>query len=222
VEQLGIYGWFVLPTGALAGIVLIPIMLVSALPIVRRRIYNTFYCIHVIFALLITVALCLHASTNFYFILPGLLLWLYDWFLRMQNASFYKQTIYVESAGGDWYRMRFPNVSDTVSIDVSTAEKGLTLTKTSEMQHPLQTCYIQLSSISKAQIHPFTAAAPPNATSGPVFLFQTSPPKKKDAATDKEWTWRLAAMVNDAPGNKPLALEVSDFASRNGLKISAN
>jgi hypothetical protein len=90
------------------------------------------------------------------------------------------------------------------------------------MQHPLQTYYIQLSSISKAQIHPFTAAAPANATSGPVFLFQTSPPKKKDAATDKEWTWRLAAMVNDAPGNKPLALEVSDFASRNGLKISAN
>jgi ferric-chelate reductase len=57
VEQLGIYGWFVLPTGALAGIVLIPIMLVSALPIVRRRNYNTFYYIHVIFALLIKVAL---------------------------------------------------------------------------------------------------------------------------------------------------------------------
>jgi ferric-chelate reductase len=222
VKQLGIYGWFVLPTGAIAGIVLIPTMLVTALPIIRRKRYDTFYYIHVIFALLVTVALCLHASTNFYFILPGLLLWLYDWMLRTQNALFYKQTIQVESAGGDWYRMRLPNAPDMASIDVSTVEKGLTPTKTSEVQHPLETYYIRLSAISKVRIHPFTAAAPANATSGPAFLFQTSPPKKKDAATDKEWTWQLAAMVNQAPRNKPLALEVSNFASRSGLKISAN
>jgi hypothetical protein len=61
-----------------------------------------------------------------------------------------------------------------------------------------------------------------NSMSGPVFLFQTSPLKKKDVANDKEWTWRLAAMVNSALGNKLLALEVSNFASRSGLKISAN
>jgi ferric-chelate reductase len=92
------------------------------------------------------------ASTNFYFILPGLLLWLYNWILRMQNVLFYKKTIQVESAGGDWYRMRLPNVPDKASIDVSTAEKGLTPTKTSELQHPLETYYIRLSAISKVQI----------------------------------------------------------------------
>jgi hypothetical protein len=135
----------------------------------------------------------------------------------MQNALFYKQTIQVESAGGDWYRMRFPIAPDMASIDVSTAEKGLTPTKTSEVQHPLETYYIRLSAISKVQIHPFTAAVTANSTSGPVFLFQTSLPKKKDVANDKEWTWRLAAMVNHTPGNKPLALEASSFASRNGL-----
>jgi ferric-chelate reductase len=152
VKQLGIYGWFVLPTGAIAGIDLITIMLVSALAVIRRRNYNTFYYIHVFFALLVMVVLCLHASTNFYFILPGLLLWLYNWILRMQNVLFYKPTIQVESAGGDWYRMRLPNAPDKASIDVSTAEKGLTPTKNSELQHPLETHYIRLSAISKVQI----------------------------------------------------------------------
>lgn len=102
-DDVGPYGWFVLPTGAVVGIVLIPVMVVTALPIIRRNIYNAFYYIHITFALLVLVLSSLHSSTNFYFILPGLLLWVYDWSRRVQHGLYYKQTIEVESAGNDWY-----------------------------------------------------------------------------------------------------------------------
>jgi ferric-chelate reductase len=214
VEQIGPYGWFPLPTGAAAGIVLIPIIVITALPIIRRNSYNTFYYIHIIFALLVLVLLCLHASTNFYFILPGLLLWVYDWSYRVQHALCFKQTIGVESAGNNWYRMRLPSTSKTIGGNDSAAEKGLTSQNASEPNHPLETYYVRLSAISKVQIHPFTAVATATSSSGPTILFQKSPSKKKVTDSDKEWTWLLGAMIDQSPMESPLHIEVSHRVTR--------
>ena len=208
MEQIGPYGWLALPTGAIVGIVFIPIMVITALPIIRRNSYNTFYYIHIIFALLVLVFSCLHASTNFYFILPGLLLWVYDWGRRMQHALYYKQVLEVEDAGNDWYRVRLPSSGVSTTSDISSAEKGLPSHDHSGPHHPLETYHIRLSAISKVQIHPFTAAATATSASGLSFLFQKSPPKKKEKASRKEWTWLLGAMV-DQSADKPLQMEVT-------------
>jgi ferric-chelate reductase len=206
-----VYGWFPLPTGAVVGLVLIPTMVITALPIIRRNNYNTFYYIHIIFALLALVLICLHASTNFYFILPGLLLWTYDWSYRVLHALCFKQTIEVESAGNNWYRMRLPSTSKTIAGDGSAAEKGLTPQSASEPNHPLETYYVRLSAISKFQIHPFTAVASATSLSGPIILFQKSPLKKKVTASDKEWTWLLGAMVDQSSMENALHMEVSSL-----------
>jgi ferric-chelate reductase len=209
VENMGnYYAWLGLGSGAVVGIVLIPVMLITALPVLRRNSYNTFYYIHVIFAVLVLVFSCIHASTNFYFVLPGLLLWVYDWSCRMQNALYYKLTMAVESAGNNWYRMRLASIPEAMTVDTSAAEKGLSSPDRPNLRHPLETYYIQLSTISKVQIHPFTAAATATSSSGPSFLFQKSPPKKKEKASHKEWTWLLGAMVDQSPADIPLNLEV--------------
>jgi len=184
-------------------------MVITALPIIRRNNYNTFYYIHVIFALLVLVLLCLHASTSFYFVLPGLLLWVYDWCCRLQHALYYKQTIELERAGSDWYRIRLPSPSESTTRDVSAAEKGLSPQHSSELQHPLEMYYIRLSAISKVQIHPFTAAAIATSSTGASFLFQKSPPKKKEKTSHKEWTWLLGALVDQSPMDRPMNMEVS-------------
>jgi ferric-chelate reductase len=184
-------------------------VVITALPIIRRNNYNTFYYIHIIFALLILVLVCLHASTNFYFVLPGLLLWVYDWSYRARHALCFKQTIQAESAGNNWYRMRLPSTSKTMADDGSAAEKGLDSQHALTLTHPLETYYIRLSAISKVQVHPFTAVATAALSSGPIILFQKSPSKKKVTASDKEWTWLLGAMVDQSLMGNPLHMEVS-------------
>lgn len=195
-KQVGVCGWFPLPTGDVVDIVLIPTMVITALLIIRRN--N-----HIIFAILVLVLVCLHASTNFYFILPGLLLWVYDWSYRVQHALRFKQSIEVESAGNNWYRMRLSGTSKTIAGDDSAAEKELTSQDASDPNHPLDTYYVRLSAISKVQIHPFTAVATATALSGPVILFQKSSPKKKVASSDKEWTWSLGAMIDKSSTEIP-------------------
>jgi ferric-chelate reductase len=104
---------------------LIPVVVITALPIIRRNNYNTFYYIHIIFVLLVLVLVCLHASTNFYFILPGLILWVYDWSYRVQHALYFKQTIEVESAGNNWYRMRLRVLPRQLLAIIQRLRKGL-------------------------------------------------------------------------------------------------
>lgn len=189
-------------------------MLITALPNFRRNSYNAFCYIHISFAVVVLVFLCIHATTNFYFILPGLLLWVHDWFCRVHNALYYKQTITVESAGNSWYRMRLASILDTTTFDASAAEKGLSSPDGPDLRHPLETYYIRLSTISKVQIHPFTAAATATSSSGPSFLFQKSPSKKKEKASHKEWTWLLGAMIDRSPADVPLHLEVMSPRTR--------
>ena len=194
--------------------VCILLITITALPILRRRSYNTFYYIHLIGSVLVFFLASVHASTDFYFLLPGLLLWILDWAWRLSRGDAgglsKRVTGNIEDAGHGWYRLTLPVAakaskelapenSEEHSIAADT-EQGL------DPDHPLQTYYLNIPSISKIEIHAFTAAKVGNSTSGPVFLLQRSTPwspKRKPKKQEKEWTWKLGAAAGLAPAVAP-------------------
>ncbi|TKA83918.1 hypothetical protein B0A55_00228 [Friedmanniomyces simplex] len=200
----GPYSWFTLPSGAISGIVMIPVIVITSLPRLRRINYNTFYFIHVIFATGIIVLTCLHASTNFYFLLPGILLWVGDWLWRLRNALGYQKEVLVQSAGNGWYRIRLPQ---KIGADV---EQGASPVRVDSPQDVLGTYYVNMPAVSRLQIHPFTAASVGHGGSAPVLLFQKGPERKKAKKRDREWTWKLGALVDSMnhEGPNPVAARV--------------
>ena len=152
-----------------------------------------------------------HASTDFYFLLPGLLLWLLDWCWRLFQGDAgglqKKVTGMLESAEGGWYRLTLPvsaRPSKASAADPSDVEK------LSYDTHPLQTYYLNIPSISKLQNHAFTAAKIGTETAGPTFLFQRAQPKSaktKQKKLDKQWTWKLGAT---AQANRTSAINDED------------
>ena len=201
----GPYSWFTLPTGAISGIMLIPIMVITSLPVLRRINYNTFYFIHVVLAFFVIFLVCLHASTGFYFILPGLLLWVSDWVWRIRYALGARVDVQVENAGHGWYRIRLPQKPIARSEGLH-LEKGK---ETVSPSHPMATYYVNIIQISKLQIHPFTAVSVESSKAGPVLLFQRSPERKKAKKRDMEWTWQLGALADSMSSEKQITLSVS-------------
>lgn len=173
----------VLPSGMIAFLLMLVITL-TALPVLRRKSYNTFYYAHVICSVFVFIATCVHASTDFYFLLPGLLLWIADWGWRVSHALSTRVEAVIENAGNDWYRVRLP--SSVYAGSPADGEKAVS--------NPLQTYYLNFPSISRIQVHAFTAAGVESST-GPYFLLQKSGAKKQKKL-DKEWTWKLAALVS--------------------------
>lgn len=64
-----------------AATLLMTAMLLTSFPVIRRKWFNVFYFTHII-GLAAIIVVCLHASTMFYCIAPGLSMWLLDWGLR--------------------------------------------------------------------------------------------------------------------------------------------
>ena len=191
------YWWFLtLPTGMIAFIAML-VIVVTALPVLRRRSYNVFYYLHVVLSAFIFILLSFHASTDFYFLLPGLLLWIGDWVWRLfRGMGGLRKRVSgrIENAGDGWYRISLPvsakldNANDDVESAIS--EKRMP-------SHPLQSYFLVFPAVSKIQNHAFTAAKVGDLSSGPTFLFQRASGKKQ-AKLDKEWTWKLGSQVNDA------------------------
>lgn len=199
----GAYSWFVLPTGAIAGIVLIPVIIITSLPILRRINYNTFYFIHIIFALAMMVLVCLHASTSFYFLLPGLLLWVGDWAWRLYYALALRIEVFVENAGNGWFRIRLPVQQ---GHDEAKNEKHTAMEDAGKL---LATYYVNLPAVSRLQLHPFTAASVGNGQAGPVLLFQKGPERKKAKKRDREWTWKLGHLIDTVRDIEKTTMKVS-------------
>lgn len=74
----------------------------------------------------------------------------------------------------------------------------------------MATYYINIPSMSKIELHPFTAATTESATIGPVLLFQQGPERKKAKRNVKEWTRKVGNMV-DTTEHKGLTLKVCNF-----------
>jgi len=183
------YARLVLPTGVIGGIALIP-MFITALPIIRRWNYNIFYYTHIIGAIAIMIVLCLHASTNFYFLLPGLVLWVSDWVWRVSHRLGTGVEAIVEKAGNGWYRVRITQTLETTS-SVAMLEKG----DKYDWESPVVSYFLHFADISTLQLHPFTAVSTGDVVSGPTFLFRRSSERKK-GKSDGEWTWKLAALAD--------------------------
>jgi ferric-chelate reductase len=185
----------------IAALVLVLLIVMSSVPYVRRHHYNLFYYSHVALAVVVFVASCVHANTNFYLLIPGLLLWIVDLFRRFFRGETgglsRKVTATVENAGNAWIRISLP----TSKKAEAHAEKSLPSTQ------PLSSYYLTIPSISKLQNHAFAAAIPSSSTTGPVFLLQRAKGKSQEAL-DKEWTWKLGNMVPRPMDNHSLEVKV--------------
>ncbi|KAK4579800.1 hypothetical protein LTR86_000001 [Recurvomyces mirabilis] len=189
----GHISYLVLPTGVFTFVLLVAVTITS-LPILRRRSFNTFYFVHIVLVVIILIFACLHASTNFYCLLPGLLLWAADWVWRLRNSLANKVEATVENAGNGWTRVTLH--SKRLEIARS-GEKGASTMSPAFEIPVLATYYINFPRVSKLQIHPFTAASAGSAETGPALLFRRGPERKKDRRTQKEFTWALAAAAGD-------------------------
>ncbi|KAH7144769.1 hypothetical protein DER46DRAFT_630229 [Fusarium sp. MPI-SDFR-AT-0072] len=194
--------WFVQTTyTGIAAFLPILAVLVTSLPYIRRQHYNLFYYTHIICGLIIFVASCIHASTDFYLLLPGLLLWIGDWLRRVffgeTKGLSTKAVATLENIGGSWIR---------ISLPVKSSAQQMT-------EKPVPTCepllyyYLNAPAVSRFQIHAFTAAASASASHGPRFLLQrvSGKPQKR---LDKEWTWKLGALVPNVQDSRDLEIRL--------------
>ncbi|KAL1901611.1 hypothetical protein Cpir12675_000301 [Ceratocystis pirilliformis] len=106
------------------------VLMLTALSFVRRRFYEVFCYFHIVTSVCIFFGACVHASTDYYLFLPGLLLWVVDWGLRFfageTNCLNTKLNVTGEDAGNGWYRISLP-ASVSTSYDgqyVALAEKA--------------------------------------------------------------------------------------------------
>ena len=77
------------------------LIFVTSFPAIRAKHFNFFYFTHLLVILAI-VAVCLHASTMFYCISPGLVMWLLDWSMRLYELR-KPLSGQVASLGNGWY-----------------------------------------------------------------------------------------------------------------------
>ncbi|KAI9148388.1 ferric reductase [Paramyrothecium foliicola] len=185
--------WFTQTTYVgIAAVLPVFVILITSIPWIRRRHYNLFYFSHVILGILILVGSCIHASTNFYLLLPGLLLWIADWIRRLffgeANGLVRKTPAVLENADNGWLKI------------------SLLPTKVITCQ-PLLYYYLNFPSISKFQNHAFTAAVHHSANGGPVFLVRPTGGKAQEELK-KEWTWRLWALVPEPMASLRLDVRV--------------
>ena len=163
-------------------------MVLTSLPSQRRARYNCFYFTHLAGALLFFFFVSVHASTDFYFLLPGLVLWLADWAARLRWLRKNRVEARLEDAGDGWYRIRLPPAPAT------RGDGGGELAAPRD-RPPLQAFYLNFPAVSTLQCHAFTAAAVGSGSDGPTFLFRRAEGKKQPKL-DKEWTWKLGALAS--------------------------
>lgn len=81
------------------GFLLMIAIIITSLPTLRRTSYNSFYYVHLVCSFWAFVALSIHTSTVFYFLLPELVLWIVDWGWRLHSSSRYIHNASVNGQG---------------------------------------------------------------------------------------------------------------------------
>ncbi|KAF0327053.1 hypothetical protein GQ607_005817 [Colletotrichum asianum] len=133
--------------GAMAWTSLVLISLTSV-PIIRRRFFEVFYYSHALFFLFVVGAL-IHATKGPEFLLPGLLLWGCDRFLRFYYNFRSISTTAVQHYHGDVVKIKFEGMKP---------------------RHPGQITWIQIPSVSFLNWHPFTIASAPGNEDGTLAI----------------------------------------------------
>ncbi|GAB7346183.1 hypothetical protein MBLNU457_4924t1 [Dothideomycetes sp. NU457] len=193
----------------IAGLVVLLVIVISSLPKFRRTSYNTFYYLHSL-SILFFILVCIHASTNFYLLIPGLFLYVLDWALRAKSLSQAVNAEVQKDANG-WYRIIIPG--DSVPAHVSGREAATT-------DLPLKTYYLNVPSASKFENHPFTAcngalsASENGRQQDIVFLLRVPTTGKPEKQQAKEWTTKIQRLVDPVEKTSQTDLEIG-----NGLTV---
>ncbi|PVH95315.1 hypothetical protein DM02DRAFT_720835 [Periconia macrospinosa] len=193
--------WFTqtMNTG-IAAVIFFLIILFTSLSRVRRNHYNLFYYTHVILGTAVIISASLHASTDFYLVIPGLLLWLTDRLYRLWAVykTHQNSVAMIENAGHGWVRI---SVGATPQNDMSIAERDV---KTND---PLEYYYLSFPVLSRLQNHAFTAAIPATSQTGPRFLLQPTSGKSSEKLY-KEWTWKLRSQASNRSSCTTLYVDI--------------
>ncbi|KAJ3019721.1 UNVERIFIED_CONTAM: hypothetical protein HDU68_010528 [Siphonaria sp. JEL0065] len=141
-------------------------IMITSLTYFRRRWYNTFYFVHSMIFIFITLA-CVHAPSNMYYLLPGVFLYSIDGLIRL-SSKFSKDTItsvQFESCG-------------YISVTVSTAK--------ATNAKPGQFMRLCFPAVSQLEFHPLSIA---KANENRVtFMFAPS----KD---ETQWAGKVAKLL---------------------------
>lgn len=195
-----------LATG-LAALLVMVVLVVTSLPKMRRTNYNTFYYTHTL-SILVFLFASLHASTNFYFLLPGLFLWAFDWVNRTRSLN-HIVSAQLQKDDNGWFRI-------TIPYDAIPCHMGRRLSQTELL--PLKTFYLNIPNISKLQNHPFTTCSGLVATCelSPYkeisFLWRVPNTGKNATSQCLEWTTRLSLLFSSRAALTPSDLELGHAA----------
>lgn len=203
-KHLGYYYAVSLFTGSVT-VVLMLIIVVTSLPALRRKAYNSFYYLHLAISGLVFIGASIHSSTNFYFLLPGLYLWTVDWIWRLCGGDYGLASCLdgtLEDAGNGWVRIRLPPATTRPSPDHASGKDDQATDDDKAIAQPLQTFYLNVPSVSKLQCHAFSAARTGSTNTGPVFLFQPTSregksQRKQQKMMKREWGWKVARQASE-------------------------
>ena len=100
-SSLGVWRASLIFTGIFASIIMFGISITTLAP-VRAKHFNVFYFTH-LSGILAVIVICLHASTMFYCMAPGLAMWILDWGMRLHELR-KRLDGEISSIGQGWYR----------------------------------------------------------------------------------------------------------------------
>ncbi|KAJ1554058.1 hypothetical protein HK096_005180 [Nowakowskiella sp. JEL0078] len=152
------------------------IVIGTSLPYIRRNFFNTFYWTHFLIFLSVAAAY-IHASMSIFYMIPGLILYTMDVFIRIYNSFTY-----------------------TSIVSVVMEDSGL-ITLTAKFDEPVgpgEFMRVKLASVSNFEFHPWSAIPNNNGTLSFVFSADSSHPK--------EWSYKAMKSLSENP-NQSISLQ---------------
>lgn len=99
-SALGVWRASLIFTGIVSTTIM-GVIFVTSLPTIRAKRFNLFYFTHLL-SIVTVVIICLHASTVFYCVAPGLAMWVLDWGMRLYELRECVQGKVIHLGNG-WY-----------------------------------------------------------------------------------------------------------------------
>jgi hypothetical protein len=139
------------------------LIFVTTLPKIRSKHFNLFYFTHLL-SIVAVIIICLHASTMFYCVAPGLAMWILDWGMRLYELREFVQGKVIHLGNGWYWYFESSHsikltklISLTFSIELPLPRRRL---DGCACNSPLAHFYIRHAESSFWELHPFTTITP--------------------------------------------------------------
>eukprot|EP00038_Savillea_parva_P014726 m.11917 g.11917 ORF g.11917 m.11917 type:complete len:976 (+) comp2890_c0_seq1:248-3175(+) len=153
---------------------------------VRRAVFELFWAAHWIAFPALFIAVLLHATSSWYYLLGGLALWAIDHYIRIRNSL---KTVHVEAMVPHDRYTQMVVAQRVASVRGTPAVRPLRHTAG-------QFCFVNIPRLSPYEWHPFTIASAPH---DPVSMFHVK------VMGRHTWTQRLRQLaVKVAAGEEPM------------------